>query len=61
MSQCNQANQSKAHPQQVSERMARIMEIARQAAQLGQGALRERVAVPDGSGGYKMVVRDIKY
>lgn len=60
MSQSNHVNQGKAPPPPVSERMAKLREIAQQATQLGQGALQERVAVPDGSGGYKMVVREIK-
>lgn len=43
-----------------SPRMEKLKELAQQAVRLDEGALKERVAVPNPKGGYTMIVRDIK-
>ena len=48
------------HAHAASTRMQTLLDLAQQAARLGQGALKERVAVPSEHGGYTMVVREIK-
>lgn len=54
------ANTSKPQQRSVSPRLAKLNALAQQAVQLGGGILKERVAVPNPTGGYKMVVREIK-
>lgn len=43
-----------------SERMVKLRALAARAANLNEGILKERVAVPDPFGGYAIVVRESK-
>lgn len=53
--------QSQLHEASVSRtRMEKLKALSERAANLGQGSLKERVAVPSPTGGYFMEVRDIK-
>ncbi len=40
--------------------MEKLKALAEQAVKLSEGALKERVAVPNPKGGYTMVLRDVK-
>lgn len=54
------ANQSKQEQNVSSPRMAKLKAVAERAVKLSEGALKERVAVPNPKGGYTMVLRDVK-
>lgn len=53
-------NQSKYDQNASSSRMEKLKALAEQAVKLSEGALKERVAVPNPKGGYTMVLRDVK-